>query len=381
MVLAIFSSLAGLVKLKLAHTNIDSSVFRLHYQLTTSVLFIACALVAASEYIGDPIQCTDGGLPVIKPINTYCWITSTFTINTTTGLGNHAGHHEQTYHAYYQWVPFVLFFMGCLFYVPHLVWKSWEAKTVQLLLQGLHRHTMDPDIVQKRDNIVKYMKVSKNTRGCNFKYGIPYIFCEFLNLVNVIGQIILLDAFFGGAYMTYGTDVLGYIIDETDDDPFRNVFPKVTKCTYKSFGPSGTITVKQPLCILPQNILNEKVFVILWFWFVILATITSIRLVYLLVISFAPSLRVHVLEQRGKLESSHLMEKSIQRLSLGDFCLLSILVKNLDAITFRDVLKDSILSDDPNANGAYRHLEPDEEDPAERKKRMEMEMEEDETSI
>lgn len=378
--LAIFSSIAGLVKLRLSHTDIDSPVFRLHYQVTTSILFIACALVAASEYIGDPIQCLDGGLPVDKPVNTYCWITSTFTINTTTGLGNHASFHEHTYHAYYQWVPFVLFFMGCIFYLPHLLWKAWEAKTVQLLLQGLHRHTMDPDVVTKRGNIVKYVKVSKNARGCNYKYGIPYMFCEFLNLVNVITQMLLLDAFFNGAFTTYGTDVLSHIIDDTEyDDPFRTRFPKLAKCTYRYIGPSGSIATRQPLCILPQNILNEKVFAILWFWFVILATITSMQLVYRLVIALAPAIRVHVLEQRGKLESSNMMEKAIQRLSLGDFCLLNILGKNLDAITFKDILKDAILIDDLNANAYNRLGHDDEEDPEARKKRMEME--DDETSL
>ncbi|XP_064097503.1 innexin inx3-like [Macrobrachium nipponense] len=273
--------------------------------------------------------------------------------------------------------------MGCIFYLPHLLWKGMEAKTVQLLLQGLHRHTMDPDVVSKRDNIVKYMKVSKKASACNYKYGIPYMICEFFNLVNVIVQMILLDAFFNGAFTTYGTDVLSHIVDDTEfDDPFRSRFPKLTKCTYRYIGPSGTIAFRQPLCILPQNILNEKVFVILWFWFVILATITSMQLVYRLVIALAPALRVHVLEQRGKLESSNLMEKAIQRLTLGDFCLLSILGKNLDAITFKDILKDAILADDLNGN-PYNRLghdaDADEEDPALRKKRMEME--DDETSL
>ena len=68
--------------------------------------------------LGDPIQCiNEGGIPG-HVINTYCWITYTFSLPTEhahevgthvahPGLGNDTG--EKRYHSYYQWVPFVLF--------------------------------------------------------------------------------------------------------------------------------------------------------------------------------------------------------------------------------------------------------------------------------
>lgn len=31
-------------------------------------------------------------------------------------------------HAYYQWVPFVLFGQAIMFYLPHLFWKKLEGK-------------------------------------------------------------------------------------------------------------------------------------------------------------------------------------------------------------------------------------------------------------
>ena len=52
-------------------------------------------------------------------------------------------------------------------------------------------------------------------------------------------------------------------------------FWQVTKCTFHKFGPSGTVQGFDGLCVLPLNIINEKIYVFLWFWFVILAFITA----------------------------------------------------------------------------------------------------------
>jgi hypothetical protein len=77
-------------------------------------------------FAGDPINCiTDGGVPG-HVINTYCWITSTFTLPHQQGkpVGTHVAHpgvgsyvegdNETRYHSYYQWVPFMLFFQVSL---------------------------------------------------------------------------------------------------------------------------------------------------------------------------------------------------------------------------------------------------------------------------
>ena len=58
-------------------------------------------------------------------------------------------------------------------------------------------------------------------------------------------------------------------------DPMDAVFPKVTKCTFHMYGPSGTIQRHDALCILALNIISEKIFVFLWFWFVLLAMISA----------------------------------------------------------------------------------------------------------
>ena len=55
----------------------------------------------------------------------------------------------------------------------------------------------------------------------------------------------------------------------------------MTKCTFHKFGPSGTVQKFDGLCVLPLNIINEKIYVFLWFWFVILAITTGIQVLEL----------------------------------------------------------------------------------------------------
>ena len=51
----------------------------------------------------------------------------------------------------------------------------------------------------------------------------------------------------------------------------------MTKCTFHKYGASGTVQTIDGLCILPLNIINEKIYVFIWFWFIFLAIISAIH--------------------------------------------------------------------------------------------------------
>ena len=54
------------------------------------------------------------------------------------------------------------------------------------------------------------------------------------------------------------------------DDPLNRVFPKVAKCNFNKYGPSGTVEIFDGLCILSLNIINEKASIESWaslIWF------------------------------------------------------------------------------------------------------------------
>ena len=53
---------------------------------------------------------------------------------------------------------------------------------------------------------------------------------------------------------------------------------QVTKCTFNNYGPSGTVENKDGLCVLAINIINEKIYIFLWFWFLTLCVWTGVHL-------------------------------------------------------------------------------------------------------
>lgn len=103
-------------------------------------------------------------------------------------------------------------------------------------------------------------------------YAIRYWACEFLCLVNIIIQMFFMNRFFDGEFWSYGLRVLDYSEQPQDQryDPMVYVFPRLTKCIFHKYGASGSIQKHDSLCLLPLNIVNEKTYIFIWFWYIIL---------------------------------------------------------------------------------------------------------------
>ena len=112
--------------------------------------------------------------------------------------------------------------------------------------------------------------------------------------------MVLLDRFFDGTFFTYGIEVMSFADRDQEDriDPMIYVFPRMTKCTFHKFGTSGNIEKHDALCILPLNIVNEKIYIFIWFWLLFLGLLSFLILVYRVAIIFSPYIRAFVLRMR-----------------------------------------------------------------------------------
>ena len=228
----VFGSIKGLLKIQ--SVDIDNNIFRLHYKATVIILIAFCLLVTSRQYIGDPIDCIVEGIPA-NIMDTYCWIHPTFTIPDRLateivgrdvphpGIRNKQEGDQIKFHKYYQWVAYVLFFQTILFYIPRYLWKAWEGGKIKSLMADLNFIIIDEETKNKRKKILVDYFVN-NLHDHNF-YAFKFFFCEFLNLINVIGQIYFMDYFLGGEFTTYGSDVIGMTWMEPEErvDPMSKV--------------------------------------------------------------------------------------------------------------------------------------------------------------
>lgn len=147
---------------------INGPVFKFHCQFTAVILIAFSTVLTMKQFIGDPIQCiVDGGLPA-KPITTFCWIMSTYTLPTygkQIGVeAAHPGvlpdndHSVKKYHSYYQWVCFVLFLQGIACYIPKWLWDHCEGDLMHTLVSGLNHYIFtEKEKNLKKDIIVNYV--------------------------------------------------------------------------------------------------------------------------------------------------------------------------------------------------------------------------------
>lgn len=227
-----------------------------------------------------------------------------------------------------------------MFYAPHWVWQSWEGGKVAAVSEELQGFIMKKD--DRRDKIQLVAEYLQNSINSHNTYAFKYLFCEMLNFLNTIFNMWILNVFLNGNFISFGTRFFSF--DHNDDEesihPKLELFPRMTKCDFKTIGPSGTPQNLDILCLLPHSIINEKVYLFLWLWLWVLLIVTVVALLYRFVVFFVPLVRNRLLlnyvGERNKNDVTTLSKK----LGLGDYFLLYLVQKNISSLAFQDLVKD-----------------------------------------
>lgn len=182
----------------------------------------------------------------------------------------------------------------------------------------------------------------------SFLFGLRFFICESLALVNISLQLYFLDKLFEGEFRQYGLEVINFLLvnDEQRIDPMARIFPKVTKCRFKRYGPSAGLDSVDALCLLPLNIINEKIYIFLWFWFLLLFILTALTLVIHIMVISSRSLWLFVTKLTYSWSSSQHIKPIIQKSTYGDWFFLYMLGSNIDPVVLKNVLCELADNDD-----------------------------------
>lgn len=157
-----------------------------------------------------------------------------------------------------------------------------------------------------------------------------------------VAQIFIMDWFLSGQFTGYGIALTAFSASKNlyESNPMSHVFPKLAKCTYAEYGPSGDIQKIDALCVLPLNVVNEKLYLVLWFWFCSLSIISLFSLIYRAIIFMNKTVRSYLLMAQVRYLNRSVAKAIVQNLSFGDWFILYQIGKNVNPIIFQEFIND-----------------------------------------
>ncbi|PAA63785.1 hypothetical protein BOX15_Mlig006770g1 [Macrostomum lignano] len=308
------------------YIGVEDFADELSYKWTSCLLTVLCSLVTMKTYFLEPVACfvpTPIGFTVenqLEYVNSYCWTEGTYAVHPV-NFSLYADLHDGGVSAYagdkivyYQWVPIVLAVQAVLFYLPRLLWNvisydraGTDVGHVVRVVRDAARETGErhEKMVNHASRMLHQMmrkNCAKSLRGPDkmrnafakawraLSVAMPakasgswlilsYLLIKIVYLTNVLSQLGLMRKFLGIESKRY--DFLGaqllWDISHGRDWQVSKIFPRIGCCAVLVKSAVGA-NWQFAQCILPVNMINEKIYIFLWFWFVFVSVATVISL-------------------------------------------------------------------------------------------------------
>lgn len=189
---------------------------------------------------------------------------------------------------------------------------------------------------QSENSLVKFLITR---RGWFDEYALKYFFCEIFNFFHVLVEFYITNWFLAGNFVDYGWQAMFFDGSAEEINPLTRVFPKMTKCNFNHYGSSGDIQVYDNYCLLPLNIINEKIYIGLWIWFVLLAIISAFSIIYRLCCFFYPPARYRLLQIVSRRSRPQVVIDLVNQLTYGDWFIVYLLGQNIQQSHLADILE------------------------------------------
>uniref|UniRef100_A0A914CRN5 Innexin n=1 Tax=Acrobeloides nanus TaxID=290746 RepID=A0A914CRN5_9BILA len=224
-------------------------------------------------------------------VNDYCFIQSTYNVPDMDYFYRLKSDESEQAVAYYQWIPFMLFFMPFLFFIPKIFWAFTISRFCSLSLDSIitEAEVAAKDISEKRREGVtrfcdwlhkhivlsfenRFLKVFPSTIIC-------YIVTKWMYVFAAAIQLYILTVFIGGGDMLWFYKAVHNSL-AAGKWLRMDSFPYITFCKLPRTADFGNTHEETIQCLLVMNMLNDKVMVFLSLWMTIVLAISSIAACY-----------------------------------------------------------------------------------------------------
>ncbi|VDM95253.1 unnamed protein product [Thelazia callipaeda] len=355
----------------------DNFVDRLNYLYTVALFMFMAAVTGAKQHFGTAIQCM---VPAHFPgtwvnyVQDYCFVSNTYTVNTSAviAIGQEANVLKEEI-VYYQWVPYVLLVQALLCYTPKFLWniviehgeQSYsDLRSVleeAIKLPGITSVSARQKHLRKVANFaVGYIRYKQRKLGYSCLSGyhcfLFYLFMKWLYFGCCLCQVLLINNFVGDGSLLWGYHFTEQVF-RGNDWKVSNMFPRVTFCDVETtqVGQMNTYTMQ---CVLMINVLNEKLYVALWFWLMILMVIDGVNAVNSTLLLLCPYLQYtrilsllqadhNCIDMRAK---SYLLNFAVHILRPDGILLLSFVKNRMNGLYASDLTREIWLVADDDQN-------------------------------
>jgi len=286
--------------------------------------------------------------------------------------------------AYYLWLPYLLSLLFVFTKAPHSLWKKFFESNMLAQIIGSTQKPQQLSPMQQREmdwfgggggggnpfspNVTLGMQTPKGMGGmgggggggkggkggkgggrgnnattiaANFvefrrkyaRYHKKFAMFEALNIVSVFLSMLVTHWILNYKFWNYGMDVIEYVSyygqlqGRKLHDPMCELFPTEVACNINIGSTTGALDRTNFLCILGNNLFNQKYFFVLWLWWMFLLVLSVLGLVYRTARISIPSLSRYLLSR--KVHGKSLQQLERLRLSSGDCFVLEMVIDNL----------------------------------------------------
>jgi hypothetical protein len=250
--------------------------------------------------------------------NNYCWISNTYYIPSNDTIPHSKFDRKQSEIGYYQWTPLILLLFALGFYLPHILWCSMNTRSgidiqyliakrnVQETVHAMEYYCQANEYnIHHKNRFFRSLLWTSGKRLGNYLRSIE-IMVKLLYLINSFVQLILIHIILGQPGWFYGFDVWYNVFVKNSvltDSPY---FPRVTLCDLRirEIGNLHHYTIQ---CVLPINMLNEKVFSLAWFWFIYIFISNLYSFISTLYQTFIKSYQINFIRDLYRISNSKIL--------------------------------------------------------------------------